>query len=75
MAEVVQSDRRVATCRWGTLTLFQPYPQWLASDECPWTCARGLEPRPLETTVECVTCAEWAPRPAEGSPIRGVRFR
>jgi hypothetical protein len=60
MADVVEGDHRVSTCRWGALTLSQPYPHWLAAEDCPWTCVRLAKFRPLETTEDCTTCASWS---------------
>ena len=68
MADMAEDDHAVATCRWGTLTLSLRYPRWFAAENCPWTCLRDIEPRPLETTVECRTCSGWTPKSNAGPP-------
>jgi hypothetical protein len=57
----------IRQCRWGRMTLFLPYPFWLSSESCPWSCVRDGSPRPLETTEICLTCPRWEP-PIEGQP-------
>ena len=41
------------------LTLFLPYPYWIAAEQDPWCCLRDPVPRPLESTDECRTCLRW----------------
>ena len=50
------------SCRWAGLTLFQPYPVWLASEETPWSCLRTIPARPLASTDACRTCPDWEPQ-------------
>jgi hypothetical protein len=68
----------VQTCRWGGLTLFLPYPLWLTSEACEWSCLRDLPPRPIVSTDACRTCQLWERRTeqtAEGEIARGIAVR
>lgn len=58
----------VQTCRWGSPTLFLPWPFWLelAGDE--WSCTRGLALRGLADPSACGRCAYWA---ASSVPLAG----
>ena len=62
MADVVDGGHRVETCRWGTMTLWLPYPHWFSAEDCPWSCVWRSRPRLLESTAECQTCATWVPK-------------
>jgi hypothetical protein len=44
------------------MTLFLPYPQWLASEACPWCCIRTEPARLLEDPAVCRRCAGWQAR-------------
>lgn len=61
-----------ANCGWAVATLFMPEPMWLDAQDCPWTCLRDPQARPLETTVECATCARWEAFP-ERDPRQPLR--
>lgn len=65
------------SCRWAIQTLFLRSPLWLQAWDCPWSCLRDSEPRPLETTEECVSCARWQPHGLTPTPepLRGVSAR
>ncbi len=51
--------KKAANCRWARPTLQQPFPDWLAASDCPWTCEREETPMPLDTTEICVDCPNW----------------
>lgn len=53
-----------AQCRWATPTLLLDPPLCYEAGDSPWTCVRGAEPRPLDTTETCADCAQWEPRRA-----------
>jgi hypothetical protein len=51
-----------ATCRWATPTLLVDPPTCYDAEAFPWTCVRGGDPHPLETTEVCIHCEHWQPR-------------
>ena len=51
----------VQTCRWGTPTLFLPWPSWYDASEHEWSCTRRAAPAILVDPAICLTCAHWAP--------------
>jgi hypothetical protein len=63
-------DRRIQPCRWMGLTLFLPYPHWIAAEQDPWCCLRDQVPRPLDTTDQCHTCPRWEPKPDDRALVR-----
>lgn len=74
----MENLRRVQTCQWGGLTLFLPYPLWLMTEACQWSCLRDLPPRPLVTTDVCATCRLWEQKSdatAEGVIANGLAVR
>lgn len=53
--------RQIQRCRWAEPTLFLPNPYWLAAEDSPWSCGIDPEPRPIEDTEACRTCARCVP--------------
>jgi hypothetical protein len=51
--------RTPQTCRWGDLTLFQPFPEWLSAWDSPWMCHHPAHSGPLETVDTCAPCPDW----------------
>ncbi|MEW6321211.1 MAG: hypothetical protein AB1635_08980 [Acidobacteriota bacterium] len=52
----------VESCRWARPTVRLPYPQWLESEQKPWTCLRDAQPNSLEDTDICHDCPRWESR-------------
>jgi hypothetical protein len=73
----MNEPHRVHTCRSGALTLFLPYPDWIAAEAFPWSCVRTGTPRALETTDACHECPDWqsrsGPPPKPDGPPHGRR--
>jgi hypothetical protein len=51
----------VQTCRWGTPTLFLPWPRWFDASVFEWSCTRGQTPHGLPDSQRCATCPNWKP--------------
>ncbi len=49
-------------CRWADQTLLLDEPYWLNAWDFPWSCHRNGNPRPVEDTRDCRTCARWERR-------------
>lgn len=54
----------VQTCKWGTPTLFLPWPYWCAASEDLWSCVRGRAPRGVTDPRVCAVCRHWSAAPA-----------
>ncbi len=59
--------RHAANCKWARLTLDEPYPNWLAAEQTPWTCRLDGAARALESTQACEDCPQWADRAPDAS--------
>lgn len=51
----------VQTCRWGTATLFLPWPLWYGASQHEWSCTRGACATILVDAAMCRTCPNWFP--------------
>lgn len=51
----------VRTCRWGTPTLFLPWPIWCDASQHEWSCTRGATPLTLADPGVCRACQPWQP--------------
>ena len=51
----------VQTCKWGTPTLFLPWPLWYDASTHEWSCTRGARPRGVMDPTTCTTCERWSP--------------
>jgi hypothetical protein len=60
----------VRTCRWGTPTLFLPWPLWYDASQHEWSCTRGASANVLVDPATCRACPYWSPaeRPVEPAP-------
>ena len=59
----------VSTCRWGTPTLFLPWPLWFDAERCEWSCTRAAQPRPIPDPGTCEVCGGWTqPETRKGAP-------
>lgn len=56
----------IQTCRWGTPTLFLPWPFWCEASDDLWSCTRGWYPRGLPDPGACAACQNWAAARASG---------
>jgi len=63
-----RTKRIPQACRWGEVTLYQPFPEWLSAWDDPWTCCHPAHSGPLETSDICATCRDWRPAATKGSP-------
>jgi len=65
----------IQTCKWGTPTLFLPWPFWVIASDQEWSCTRGVEPRGIDEPRLCATCRYWAiatgPQPRHGDDHLG----
>lgn len=59
--ENIMAIRAVETCRWGTPTLFLPWPLWCEASQHEWSCTRGVVPTILADPAICRTCPYWLP--------------
>jgi hypothetical protein len=55
-------SRTPQSCRWGQVTLFLPFPEWLDAWDSPWTCRHPGHKGPLKTAETCATCPDWTLR-------------
>jgi hypothetical protein len=58
----------VQTCRWGTPTLFLPWPLWYEATQHEWSCIRGATARVLIDPTICRTCPYWSPAGRQVEP-------
>ena len=59
----------VQTCRWGTPTIYLPWPFWFDAARHDWSCSRTLAPRPLLDSGVCHTCPNWEPANSAVRPL------
>lgn len=58
----------IQTCRWGTPTMFLPWPLWCEAADDLWSCTRGAQPHRVHDPRTCETCSAWVPAlPAAGA--------
>ena len=71
----------VQTCRWGTPTLFLPWPRWYEASQHEWSCTRQGPANVLLDTAICRACPHWLPHsgdlasPAEARTHDGCSYR
>ena len=61
LSDAVRATPTPHSCRWGRVTLFLAFPEWLSAWDSPWTCCHPDHKGPLETVDTCLTCPEWTP--------------
>jgi hypothetical protein len=61
----------IQTCRWGSPTLFLPWPYWSLASDNEWSCTRGEAPRGIDDPRLCATCRYWAVAMAAGAQRHG----
>jgi hypothetical protein len=54
----------VQTCRWGTPTLFLPWPLWYDASQHEWSCTRGASATILVDPAIRRMCPSWSPAEA-----------
>jgi hypothetical protein len=55
------SRRAVQTCRWGTPTLFLPWPSWYDAADYHWSCVRHHAIHVIAEPAMCEMCPHWTP--------------
>jgi hypothetical protein len=55
------NHQQVTMCCRAVPTLLLAYPEWILSEDTPWSCVRGGTPVPLETTDVCAGCPYFEP--------------
>lgn len=58
----------IQTCRWGSPTLFLPWPYWCDASDDIWSCTRGARPRGVPDPRHCASCANWTPAQRTAHP-------
>ena len=58
----------IQTCRWGSPTLFLPWPYWCDGSDDLWSCTRGAQPQGVPDIRHCQSCAHWRPAPLPVHP-------
>jgi hypothetical protein len=65
--ETAMADvQSVQTCRWGSPTLFLPWPLWYDATRFEWSCTRGARPRGIDEASHCRVCPNWTPAASAG---------